>query len=84
MALGTLAWLILAPALGALAVSAFPAEAKDAQRGAATAISLVPLGIALRLWAGFDASAAGFQFVERAEWIPRFGISWFLGLGWAT
>jgi len=80
MALGTLAWLILAPALGALAVSAFPAEAKDAQRGAATAISLVPLGIALRLWAGFDASAAGFQFVERAEWIPRFGISWFLGL----
>ena len=80
MALGALAWLILAPALGALALSAFPAEAKAAQRNAATAISLVPLGIALWLWAGFDVSATGFQFVEHAAWIPRFGIAWFLGI----
>jgi NADH-quinone oxidoreductase subunit M len=80
MELGALAWLILAPALGALALSAFPAEAKAAQRGTATAISLVPLAIALWLWSGFDASAKAFQFVERAPWIPRFGISWYLGI----
>lgn len=80
MGLSALAWLILAPALGALLLSAFPAEAKTAQRGAATAISLVPLAIALWLWSGFDASASGFQFVERAAWIPQFGISWYLGI----
>ncbi len=80
MGLSALAWLILAPALGALLLSAFPAEARTAQRGAATAISLVPLAIALWLWSGFDASASGFQFVERASWIPQFGISWYLGI----
>jgi NADH-quinone oxidoreductase subunit M len=80
MAAGALAWLILAPALGALLLSAFPAEAKAAQRACATAISLVPLGIALGVWAAFDTAATGFQFVERAAWIPRFGISWFLGI----
>jgi len=80
MAIGALAWLILAPALGALALSAFPPEAKSAQRGAATAVSLVPLAVALALWAGFDGSDTGFQFIERATWIPRFGISWFLGI----
>jgi NADH-quinone oxidoreductase subunit M len=80
MAGGALAWLILAPALGALALSAFPPGSKSAQRGAATAISLIPLVISLALWAGFDVSSTGFQFIERAAWIPRFGISWFLGI----
>ena len=36
-------------------------------------VSLVVFGLTLMLWAGFDASSAEFQFVERAAWIPAFG-----------
>ena len=45
-------------------------------------VSLVTLGVTLLLWAGFDASetAPAFQFVERARWIPAFGIDYYLGI----
>jgi NADH-quinone oxidoreductase subunit M len=79
MAIGWLGWMVLAPALGALLLSAFPRAATGAQRAFALLVSLVPLAIALALWSRFDASFGGFQFVERAIWIPRFGISWQLG-----
>jgi NADH-quinone oxidoreductase subunit M len=48
----------------------------------ALGISLVTFAITLALWAGFDASASAqpFQFVERAEWIPAFGIEYYVGI----
>jgi NADH-quinone oxidoreductase subunit M len=80
MGLAPLTSLVLAPAIGAALIAAFPARALGAQRTVATAISVVPLAIAVWLWGDFDASARGFQFVERASWIPQFGIFWFLGI----
>jgi len=46
------------------------------------AVSLVTFGVTLMLWAGFDQSptAETFQFVERAPWIPAFGIEYSLGI----
>ena len=80
MEVGVLGQLVLVPALGALALTAFPRASTQAQRGFAVLVSLVPLGIALDLWSRFDATFGGFQFVEQTEWIPRFGISWHLGI----
>ncbi len=34
----------------------------------------------LALWAGFDAAAPGFQFVEHSPWLPDFGIHYFVGV----
>jgi NADH-quinone oxidoreductase subunit M len=42
--------------------------------------SLIPLAISFYLFAAFDPHVAGFQFVERYQWIPQFGISYHLGL----
>lgn len=80
MEISPLSALVMSPAIGALLLSAFPASAKSAQRMAATLVSLVPLAIALQLWARFDIDARGFQFVVQAPWIPEFGVSWFLGI----
>jgi len=42
--------------------------------------SLVPLVLAFLLWAGFDASNPGLQFVHHTVWMGAFGIEYFLGV----
>ncbi len=42
--------------------------------------SLLPLGISFYLFAAFDPSRSGYQFVENYRWIPEFGIRYHLGL----
>ena len=49
-------------------------------RNLALVISLVVFALTLLLWAGFDAGSAEFQFVERAAWIPAFGIDYYVGV----
>jgi len=49
-------------------------------RWLALGASLVTLLVTLGIWAGFDATSADFQFVERHDWIPAFGISYYLGI----
>jgi NADH-quinone oxidoreductase subunit M len=51
-------------------------------RVVALATSLVVFALTLVLWARFNPSdqAPEFQFVEHYEWIPAFGISYFVGV----
>jgi NADH-quinone oxidoreductase subunit M len=49
-------------------------------RNLALVISVAVFGLTLMLWAGFDSSSAEFQFVERAAWIPAFGIDYYVGV----
>ncbi len=46
----------------------------------ALASSLVGLALTAVLWQRFDPAASGMQLVERAEWIPAFGIHYSLGI----
>lgn len=70
--------LIAIPFLGIAAVLLVPDE-RWARR-AALAASLAGLGAALALWSGFDPGRAGMQFVERADWMPTFGIQYAVGV----
>jgi len=36
--------------------------------------------ISLRLFTGFDPTDPGFQFIERAEWLPDYGVHYFVGI----
>jgi NADH-quinone oxidoreductase subunit M len=51
-------------------------------RNIALSTSLIVFALSLLLWIGFDPNAAGFQFVERADWISIGGsrsiITWAL------
>jgi NADH-quinone oxidoreductase subunit M len=44
------------------------------------AISVAVFAVTLAIWASFNASSPEFQLVERHEWIPAFGIDYFVGV----
>jgi NADH-quinone oxidoreductase subunit M len=71
------AWPILSavtflPLLGAALIALIPGEDESAKRNArfiALWTTLITFGLSLLLWSGFDQTSAGFQFVERREWL---------------
>ena len=42
--------------------------------------SLMTFVLSLALWFGFERGSAEFQFVERYEWMPAFGIAYHMGV----
>ena len=49
-------------------------------RAVALVVSLLVFAETLLLWYHFNAASADFQFTERHEWIPAFGVSYFVGI----
>ena len=77
----TLSWALpLAGALLLLLVGNADGRRDGLVRWLSLVVSLVAFGVTLAMWAGFDASSADFQFVERVPWIPAFGIDYYLGV----
>ena len=70
------------PLLGALLVLAIGrGEGREKLvQWIALGASLATLALALMLWWWFDPSTADYQFVERRQWMPAFGISYHVGL----
>ena len=74
------------PLVGALLLLLFVDNrdrSKDALiRNITLGVSLLTFALTLALWAALDQSptAESFQFVERAPWIPAFGIEYYLGI----
>jgi NADH-quinone oxidoreductase subunit M len=72
---------IWVPIVAGIAVLAVGSD-RDAARARWIALvgALVGFLVTLPLWWHFDPRTSDMQFVERAEWIPRFGIEWFVGV----
>ena len=69
------------PLVGALVLLLPVFTGRDnAVRWAANAIGLLGFVVSLPLWFWFDRDAAGFQFVEKHEWIPSIGVHYFFGV----
>lgn len=49
-------------------------------RAVALWTSLITFVLSLFLWTGFDRGNPGFQFVERSEWMPGYGIAYHVGV----
>jgi len=47
---------------------------------ATLAISLVEFLVSLPLWFNFNSQTAAMQFVEHREWLPTYGISYYVGI----
>ncbi len=75
-----LSLLILAPWAGALLLAVLPGLSARAARGTAFAFSLSTLVLGLAVLAGFDPSAAGYQFGENHAWIRALHVHYRLGL----
>ena len=71
------------PLVGAAFIFFVQGDAETVARNARAAAlwtSLITFVLSLLLWIDFDPSQAGFQFVEKAEWIPSFGITYHMGV----
>jgi NADH-quinone oxidoreductase subunit M len=71
-------WVPIVAGLAVLAVGRDRDAA--AARWIALAGAIAGLVVTLPLWMHFDTSTADMQFVERSEWIPRFDITYSLGV----
>ena len=71
---------IWVPILGALPILALGSERRDLVRWLSAAVAFAGFLVTIPLFTQFDVSQAGMQFVERAVWIPRFNIEYFLGI----
>ena len=72
--LGLLGTAVLASFLGA---SGLPAQLWRAVGLACTTLTFL---LSLRLFASFDATETGFQFIEHVPWLPEYGVHYFVGL----
>ena len=73
--------IILFTPLAGLAVLLFiPSKSKDLIRIWANLAALPGFWFRCRWCRNFDASADGFQFVERADWIPSLGVKYLIGI----
>ncbi|MFQ5773216.1 MAG: NADH-quinone oxidoreductase subunit M [Kiloniellaceae bacterium] len=71
------------PLVGAAFIVAIRGEAEVVARNAryvALWTSLITFVLSLFLWFGFERGSAEFQFVERADWIPAYNISYHMGV----
>ncbi len=58
----------------------FPKERTGAIQSFATVVAGLDFVASLPLWFAFDRGKAGYQFVERASWIPSLGVEYQFGI----
>ena len=73
-----LSLMILIPPVAALLVWLLPG--RRAARWTALAATLFELATATLVVSGFDSGSAGFQYLERAAWIPTLNIEYLVGV----
>lgn len=72
--------LVLLPLAVGIVLLLLPAHKGGLIRGLALAASMVTLGVSLVIFFTYDTSTAGYQFVERLDWLPVLGISYHMGV----
>jgi NADH-quinone oxidoreductase subunit M len=71
---------LFTPLAGALLLLALPRRYAGAVRWTANVFGVAGFAVSLPLWFRFQPQGEPWQFVERAEWIPSIGASYFLGV----
>jgi len=74
----SLTWAVILT--GAVVIALLPAQAKEAIRWTATGVSFASLVLSLLVYLAYDPAGPTFQFVERLDWLPAAGISYFVGV----
>ena len=75
-----LSWIIWLPIIGMAMIAFIPRDRSKLIKQIAAVVSGAQLLLAIYLWKIFDQTVGTFQFMERAEWIPSFNITYILGV----
>src|SRR5574341_314924 len=70
----------LTPITVAVLLLTFPEDRKNEARMAALAGAALCLGMSLYVYFSYNVAQGGYQFVEKFDWIPQFGISYHMGV----
>jgi NADH-quinone oxidoreductase subunit M len=80
MQLPILSILIFFPVAGIVFLLFLNKENKRGLKIATMAIALAEFCFSLPLWFSFNGQTAAMQFVERRDWLPTYGISYYVGV----
>jgi NADH-quinone oxidoreductase subunit M len=80
MQLPIISVLIFLPLLGIVPLLFLDQKNHKVLKGFTLVLSLVEFILSLRLWFGFNDAYGGMQFVERYNWLPQYGISYYVGV----
>ena len=75
-----LSWLIWLPIIGMVVIVLIPRSQEDIIKKVAAVFTGVQFLFSIVLWKQFDSANGSMQFMERADWIPSFNISYILGV----
>jgi NADH-quinone oxidoreductase subunit M len=75
-----LSLILFTPLAGALILIALPSTHPRRLKLWANAVALIGFLVSLPLLFRFDKTADGYQFVEKASWIPSLGVEYHLGI----
>src|SRR5579875_2259377 len=78
--LSLITWLPIVGVVVILAVRGDEETVAANARWTALWTSLIVLALSLVLWANWDPSNPGFQFVESAPWLPDYGVGYRMGV----
>jgi NADH-quinone oxidoreductase subunit M len=72
--------ILFTPLAGAILLLLIPKQRVDLIKWMANLTALAGFAVSLPLWFWFDTQAGGWQFVERAHWIPSIGAQYLLAV----
>ncbi|MCX6055804.1 MAG: NADH-quinone oxidoreductase subunit M [Chloroflexi bacterium] len=75
-----LGMLSLLPIAAGILLLLLPGHRRNLIRGIAFSVSLVTLLLTIYLFAAYDKGLAGYQFIEKMQWLPALGISYHMGV----
>jgi len=68
------------PLVAALIILMLPAQRKNEARAVALAAAIFALILSAWVYFSYDQATAGYQFIERYDWLPALGISLYFGV----
>src|SRR5688572_3988504 len=80
MSFPVLSVITFTPLVAALVILLMPAQRKDLVRGIALSAAVFALILSICVYFTYDISLAGYQFVERYNWLTALGISLYFGV----
>jgi NADH-quinone oxidoreductase subunit M len=75
-----LTYMIFIPLAGAVVVLLLPSKGYNLIRWVSAAATVPSLLMGCWLYANFDTTQSGFQFVQKLPWIPAYNIQYFVGV----
>ena len=80
MHLPILSILVFLPVLGAVLLACLDRKNHKLLKLVTLGVSLLEFLVSLPLWFQFDSQTAAMQFVERYNWLPQYGVSYYVGI----